>query len=144
MKELYTEIEICATASRVFEVLTDLERYSEWNPFIIEAHGNLEVGSRLSIRIRPPGGKEQPFKVTVLRLEKDREFSWLGRMGWRGILDGEHVFELKSQENGTTKLIHREQFSGLLVPLVWRWFLNTKMREGFESLNRSLKSIMDR
>ena len=144
MKELYTEIAIDAPPSRVFEILTDLEKYPEWNPFIVQAIGNLQIGSKLDIRIRPPGAKEKPYVVTVLEVEKDHKFSWLGHMGRTGILDGEHVFKLVPQKGGSTKLIHREKFRGLLVPFVWRWFLNTTMRAGFEDLNRGLKTAAEK
>jgi len=139
MRELYTEIDIKAPVERVFRILTDLGRYELWNPFIVKAEGRVHPGEDLHVHIRPPGGREQPYVVRVLRVEKDREFRWLGHMLWRGILDGEHVFELATVSPDRTKLVHREEFRGILVPFVWRAFLDTKMREGFESLNRRLK-----
>lgn len=39
-------------------MLTDFDAYPEWNPFIRSIQGNPEVGSRLSIRIEPPGARE--------------------------------------------------------------------------------------
>ncbi len=39
MKEIYTEIEIQASPERVWQALTDLERFSQWNPFIRSAKG---------------------------------------------------------------------------------------------------------
>jgi uncharacterized protein YndB with AHSA1/START domain len=41
MREIRTEIDIRASTDRVWEVLTDLERYPEWNPFITRAGGDL-------------------------------------------------------------------------------------------------------
>lgn len=143
MRELYTEIEIKAPVQRVFRILTDLAHYEQWNPFIVKAEGRVHPGENLRVRIRPPGAREQPYVVRVLSVEQDREFRWLGHMLWRGILDGEHVFELLSLPGNRTKLIHREQFRGVLVPFVWRAFLNTKMRAGFESLNHGLKAASE-
>jgi uncharacterized protein YndB with AHSA1/START domain len=34
MKELHTEIEIDASAERVWDILTDFASYPQWNPFI--------------------------------------------------------------------------------------------------------------
>jgi Polyketide cyclase / dehydrase and lipid transport len=37
--ELYTEIEIQATADRVWQHLTNLDDFHLWNPFILSAQG---------------------------------------------------------------------------------------------------------
>ena len=47
MKEIRTEIEIAASRSRVWQVLADFSRYSEWNPFIREAKGEAKEGAKL-------------------------------------------------------------------------------------------------
>jgi len=44
MREVRTEIEIAASASSVWQVLTDFARYSEWNPFISCISGELVDG----------------------------------------------------------------------------------------------------
>lgn len=144
MKKLYTEVMIAAPAGCVFRILTEVERYAEWNPFIVSAQGKVAPGEKLNIRIRPPGKPEQPYVVEVLRVIPDREFVWLGHMKLPGLLDGTHIFELLPEGVDRVRLVHREEFRGLLVPLVWRVFLNTRMREGFEALNRSLKEVAER
>jgi hypothetical protein len=65
-------------------------------------------------------------------------------MKMKGILDGMHFFELFPEGTNRVRLVHREEFRGLLVPLVWRAFLDTRMREGFEALNRNLKELAER
>lgn len=140
MRELYTEVMIEATAERVFRILTDITRYHEWNPLIVSACGKVAAGETLDIRIRPPGKLDQPYVVEVLRVVPEREFIWLGHMKIKGVLDGTHFFELFPEGTNRVRLVHREEFRGLLVPLVWKAFLDTRMREGFEALNRSLKA----
>ena len=39
MKELHSEIEIDASAERVWGILTDFASYPEWNPFIRRISG---------------------------------------------------------------------------------------------------------
>jgi hypothetical protein len=143
MRELYTEIEIDAPADRVFKILTDVAHYERWNPLIVKAEGRADPGEVLRIRIRTPGAREQPYVVKVLTVEENREFRWLGHMLWRGVLDGEHAFQLIPLSPDRVKLVHREQFRGVLVPLVWTSFLDTKMRQGFEALNRALKTAAE-
>ena len=55
MKELRTEIEIQASAERVWQLLTDFPSFPQWNPFIRKASGNIRVGERLEVNIQPSG-----------------------------------------------------------------------------------------
>lgn len=144
MKELYTEVTIAAGAGQVFRILTDVARYEEWNPLIVSAQGKVAPGEALDIRIRPPGKRDQPYVVEVVRVVPEREFVWLGHMKMKGILDGLHFFELYPEGADRVRVVHREEFRGLLVPFVWRAFLNTRMRDGFEALNRRLKERAER
>jgi uncharacterized protein YndB with AHSA1/START domain len=45
MNQLHTEIEINGPAERVWAVLTDFASYPEWNPFIRQVSGELNIGA---------------------------------------------------------------------------------------------------
>jgi hypothetical protein len=90
MRELRTAIEIEATPARIWEILTDFDSYSEWNPFVRNISGQAVRGTQLEVRIEPPGGRGMSFKPTVLEAEPERELRWLGRLLVPGIFDGEH------------------------------------------------------
>lgn len=137
--QLDTEITIDAAPERVWDILTDLESYEAWNPFVISSEGKVAVGQRLVNRLQPPGGKAQTFKPTVTVAENAATFEWLGRLGLPGIFDGRHRFDLEPTSDGGTRLVHREFFSGLLVPLM-RSMLDGKTRRGFELMNEALKA----
>lgn len=138
MKELSTEINIDATAEKVWRILTDFGRYHEWNPFIKEAAGVIEEGSQLRVYIVPPNGSGMTFKPTVTRLISEREFRWQGRLILPGLFDGEHIFEITPKSNDGVKFVQREYFRGLLVPLLWR-IIEANTRKGFEEMNGALK-----
>ena len=114
---LHTDIEIDATPEAVWNILTDLDGYADWNPFITSATGTVAVGERLVNRMRPPGGREMPLKPTVTAVEPEATFEWLGHLGVSGVLDGRHRFELEQTPSGGTRLKHSEFFSGALVVL---------------------------
>ncbi len=61
--ELRTEVEIAAPTEAVWETLTDLAAYPDWNPFIVSAEGRATVGERLTNRLPPPGGKADGARV---------------------------------------------------------------------------------
>ena len=141
-KELDTNIEIDAPANTVWEALTDFDRYSQWNPFIRSIRGEAKQGEQLEVFIQPPGGSGMTFRPVILDLQPGRELRWIGRLLLPGIFDGEHQFQLEALGENRTRLIHREVFSGLLVPLLWR-DLDTKTRQGFEEMNHALKRLVE-
>lgn len=137
-----TTIEIDASPQSVWEVLIDLDRFGEWNPFITSASGEVEVGERLVNRIEPPGARAMTFKPTVTVVDEGRVFEWLGRAGVPGIFDGRHRFELTQTPSGDTQLVHSEIFSGLLVRVL-RGSLDDNTKAGFEAMNVALKQRVE-
>ena len=138
MKSIHTEIEIQASDERVWDVLTDLATYPEWNPLIRQASGNVTAGEHLELHIHPPGLSKRTFLVKILRVEPRREFRWLGRVLMPGLLDGDHNLLIEPIGTNRVRLVQREDFSGLLVPFCARWLVRN-MRQGFEEMNLALK-----
>lgn len=134
--ELRTEIEIDATPAAVWAELTDLPAFAEWNPFITSAEGAPVVGERLRLRMEPPGGRAMTFRPAVTEVTPHRVLEWLGRLSVPGLFDGRHRFELAPTRTGT-RLIHSEQFTGVLVPFLRR-SLDRSTRAGFEAMNEAL------
>jgi len=137
-KHLETEIEINATAERVWEVLTDFDAHPRWNPFIKELKGKPIEGERLRVFIQPPGGKGMVFKPTVLKSEENRELRWLGRLLMPGLFDGEHYFRIEDIGNDRVRFIQGENFSGILVRLFAK-SLDDGTLKGFQQMNEALK-----
>jgi hypothetical protein len=135
--QLHSEIDIDAPPEVVWSVLTDLDGYHEWNPFVVSAKGTVAVGERLTNRIEPPGGKGMTFKPTVTIVETDQVFEWLGRLGVPGIFDGRHRFELEATASGT-HFTQSEFFKGALVRFL-KGSLDDHTMQGFEAMNRALK-----
>ena len=134
---LKIEIKINASSEKVCSIFTDLERYGEWNHFIKNAQGKVQVEQRLEVLISPPKSKEIVLKPVVKSVIENSEFIWLGRFLFPGIFDGEHIFNIESL--GDQKLlVQKENFSGILVPMIWS-SLNTNTRVGFELMNKALK-----
>ena len=139
MKEMSTEIEINASADRVWQVLTDFSALPEWNPFMRSAEGEVAVGARLKIFLKPPKGMGMTIKPTVLKADESREFRWLGHLIAPGLFDGEHYFTIEAKEGDRVRFTQGEIFTGLLVPLIGLLgvFKNTKL--GFVEMNTALK-----
>jgi hypothetical protein len=137
MKQVTRHIDIDATPDQVWAILEDLDRWSEWNPFVIEASGDVRVGARLRVRIQLPGRKPSVFKPRVTEAAPGSVFEWLGRMGIPGVFDGRHRFELEPIDSGT-RFHQSERFTGMLAGLLMR-FIGGSTLAGFEAMNAALK-----
>ena len=137
MKNIQTDIIINADISTVWNVLMDFEKYQGWNPFIESIEGEQQVGKKLTVSIKPPGGKGMTFKPKVLIVNPNKEFRWKGKLGIKGIFDGEHYFILEPIDKEQTRFIQGEKFSGILVLLMSNML--EKTREGFQLMNEAIK-----
>jgi hypothetical protein len=131
-----THLTLDAPLEDVWETLTALPAYAEWNPFITSASGALAPGDRLDLTIHPPGGRPMRFKPWVTCVEQHRYVEWLGRAGMPGIFDGRHSFTLTPLTGGRTLLQQSESFSGALVPFAGSVLDRTRV--GFEQMNQAL------
>ena len=136
---LHTEIAIQTTPERLWEILTNFASYPEWNPFIPRIGGAATVGSRLDVRLQPPGGRGMSLHPTVLAAAPPRELRWLGHLGIPGLFDGEHRFRIEPLGTDRVRFVQEEQFKGLLAPILVR-FIAGGTRLGFEAMNQALKA----
>ena len=132
-----TAVEIDAPASRVWNVLVDLPAYPEWNPFIVEAEGKVEVGETLSLRMALPDRDPMTIEPRLLVVEPARELRWKGRLWIPGLFDGEHAFVLTPLGSGRTRVDHTETFGGLLLPIA-RSMVYDATVQSFHALNAAL------
>jgi hypothetical protein len=137
-RHIHTEILIQATPQAVWRVLTDFGAYPEWNPFIESLAGVPEPGSRLAMVMCTPDGKRHHLRPVVLQATPPTRLRWLGRVGFPGVFDGEHSFELLPEGAGT-RLRHTESFQGVLVPLLWKQ-VESAAKAGFHAMNSALKA----
>jgi hypothetical protein len=138
MRELSTSIDIEAPPETVWAVLTDFDRYPEWNPFM-RVVGRPNDGARLVVDVTPPGQRGFRFRPTVTRVERGHELRWVGRLFVPGLYDGEHRFTLEATDDGRTRLTHAESFGGVFVRVVNR-VVGAATERGFHEMNAALKA----
>jgi hypothetical protein len=137
-KQISTEIVINATPQKIWAILTDFDNYPHWNPFIKSITGLVAVGNTITARIEPPEAQGMTFRPKVLAFEANKEFRWRGKLFISGLFDGEHIFQLTDNGNGTTTFHQSELFYGILVPL-FKKMLDINTLNGFNRMNQQLK-----
>jgi hypothetical protein len=96
----------------------------------------------LNVYLKPQGGMAMTFKPRVVKAAPNSEFRWLGNMLMPGIFDGEHIFELEPAGDGGCRLVQREEFRGVLVPLMLA-MVGKSTERGFHAMNQALKSRVE-
>lgn len=141
-KRVLTSILLNHAPERVWDVLADFARYSDWNPLNLEADGEAQVGARVRMRFLNPAkpGTTVRQTVTVTRAERGRVLAWRGHVPL--LFTGDHLFEL-TREDGGTRLIHSETLSGLIP---WRLTddqIEAAFVPAYEACNRALAERLD-
>jgi hypothetical protein len=138
VKTLQTEIVINASADKVWGILTDFEKFTQWNPFVVKLEGRPEVGAQLRAELKNGKGVSV-FKPKVLVAEKNKAFEWLGSLPIPGIFNGHHYFRIEALGQGQVKFIHGEEFTGLLAGLIMKQ-IGEQTLASFIAMNKALKS----
>ncbi len=143
MKEIRTEIEIRASAEKVWDLLTDFKNFEQWNPFIRKIEGTPALGTEIKIHLHTSRGKSRTYQPKITKLEPLKELRWFGKSTIPGVFNGERIFVLEPIEGNQIRFIHKEIFTGLLVNLVGNR-LDKDMYSSFISMNEALKKTAEK
>jgi hypothetical protein len=137
MRSIATSITIAAPADKIWEVLTDTDKWSEWNPFFDSLRGTLAVDEHVVVNVRH---KNMKLKPKILVSNPGQELRWVGKLASDWVFTGEHHFIITDQGDGTCLFDHGERFHGCMVPVMG--LLSSLFQEteaSFNALNRALK-----
>jgi hypothetical protein len=142
MREIKTDIIINANREVVWQHFTNFNNYNEWNPLIKSIKGNIEQDKTIEVDLELEGRKPMKFEPQLLKVEANQEFRWKGKLGFKGIFDGEHYFIFEKVNDTTTRLIHGEKFTGIFVPLIMGSIKESTLN-GFKAMNIALKNLVE-
>jgi len=69
-------LEVAAPADIVWGVVTDLDRYGEWNPFVVACRSTLRVGDPIEMRVHVLRAFAQKQTETIVEHDPGRSFSY--------------------------------------------------------------------
>lgn len=140
--QLRTEIEIDRDREHVWRALVDFSTYPDWNPFIKSVEGPLAPGEHQTLTLTTTDGEQLVLRSEVLEVDAPHKLRWRDQLWFRGLLDGEHFIELVPLEGSRTRVIHGEDFKGLLLQYMGKRL--TATARGFVGMNEALKRRAER
>jgi len=117
MKAFAVKTMIRATPEHIWRLLTDAAGYTRWNNTVDKVTGKIAPGERVTVHPKINPGRAFPVKVT--EFEAPRKMVWTGGMPL-GLFKGERTFTLAPSQNGEVEFSMREEYTGLLAPLIGR------------------------
>lgn len=136
-KDIRTEIEINASAEKVWQILSDFENFPNWNPFVVKVLGTPKVDEILKIEVQLPESMKLKFTPLVLKAEPNKELRWVGTMPL-GAFRGEHFYQIETLDENKVRFVHGEHFKGWFVGVIWR-MVGNQTETGYRLMNEALK-----
>ncbi|MFS2212975.1 SRPBCC domain-containing protein [Telluria sp. Tellsp104] len=139
------KVEIDAPASVVWDVLVDLPRYPEWNPFTAKVESTLKVGDEIHLYIPAPGAPGEFIHVVeyMAAVEPCQLLSWEQRPG-AGSKDAarrDQYIEALGPERSA--YFTTDIFLGLNADSIMKNF-GAWVQQGFDALALCLKTRAER
>ncbi len=111
--EIDTFIDIPASPEMIWDILADVDRYPEWNPYHVRIDGEMRLGEKLVVHVEKPNGTAVTVRPHLMEYERGKSLVWGG--GPWGVFRGIHRFDLEPLSPGCTRLHHTEVFAGLFI-----------------------------
>jgi hypothetical protein len=142
MKILYTDIEINAPKSRVWQTLVDKKRWKYWNTFLFDRDPSrpLALGQRASLSLRRfPEDEETEFQPYVILFQPETCLRWIAKFPG---FSQQYTFELQDIGIKRTKYVHTVRYSGILSRAVI-FFIRHDEQTGMKRMARELKRYVE-
>ena len=135
--EIDQSVEIGAPPAVVWNVITDLARYPDWNPFVVACDSTLVVGEPIAMRIRVIASFAQSQTETVFEHEPGRRLSYgLSEVPLGAIRSRRSHLVMPAGPDGARYESHFE-LSGWLAPLV-RVLAGAWLERGFKAMTEAI------
>ncbi len=136
-----SETLIQADAESVYHLITDLENYAVWNPWVIEAHGQPAVGGALIPVTVKLGAKTMQVKHKILEMQPGRRFVWCDTGWFTAVACGQRARTLKPVGDA----VHYRVELSVRGPLAWlaRRLHGNALKAGLQAETAALKKLAE-
>ncbi len=131
------EADIAAPAAVVWQVITDLQAYGEWNDFVPECRSTLRPGDPIEMQVRL--GKATSRQVEwMTAFDEGRGFSYRMKPVPLGALWSERVHRIEALGDARSRYRTHFELNGWLSGLV-RALMRSKLEQGFGAMTRGIQ-----
>lgn len=142
MRSLKTRISIAAKPVDVFQVLTDFEKYPDWNPWTRVVEGRAEEGQIIKIKpYRYSWWRVIPYQLIKVRKPDLLHRRSTGMLSYLLCIDREIM--IYTRTNGGAIVSSSTRFHGMFAPLA-NFFYGKRVLRGMRAKARALKEYCER
>jgi len=131
-RETSVNINISASSSVVWNLLTSASRFPAWNSTIISIEGKIAQGE--TIRLKSVLDAKRVFKLRIKKFDPNKLLVW-------GDGQGNRVYSIRENNDGTVTFFMTEKIGGLMFPLYAKMI--PPFDNSFEQFARDLKSTAE-
>lgn len=143
MRQIHASVDIDATASLVWAILTDFASYQRWNPFIRAIYGRTADGEAVRLTLQRHGHAPLSTRSTLTYVREPRELRWRRKRFVPALFASEHRFRIEPLPDGGVRFHQSEQMKGLFAALLSRERLRATEQD-FHAMNHALKTRAER
>jgi hypothetical protein len=139
MRSFEASVRVDAAPDVVWEVVTDVGSWRDWDSGVDRVEGRVALGERITIHATMI--RTRPFSVTVTELRPHEAMRWLAGLPF-GLAVIERTYHLDAQDDGGTVLTIRQDHSG---PLAFVFDRTTPdLNPSFRQFCAGLKTVAER
>ncbi len=131
------EFDINAPAEVVWQVLTDFERYGEWNPFVVQAACDLRPGGAIDMKVKLLGPAQRQVEY-IHAVDPGKGFSYNMKPFPLGGLSSFRSHKIIDLGDGRSHYSSHFHLEGWMMPIV-RGLMSGALLRGFSGMSDALK-----
>jgi hypothetical protein len=113
MKSFSSTVQIAAAPETVWDTVVDTASWPQLDSSIASVEGTPAPGAKITVRVKAG----RAFPLRVVELAAPTRMTLVGGMPL-GLFAGRRTYALTPDPSGTVELSVREEYSGLLAPLI--------------------------
>lgn len=138
---IFKKIVINAPVEKVWKVITDLERYKSWNPFMPKLEADFSIGGKIRFVVNL-GGIKFPEKLWTQAFEENMRWCWGNKILFKFAGYSQRCRWLKRLGPNKTVYMTTEKFKGAAAPLI-NFFQRSTLVKGVTKEAKALKYLSE-